>query len=229
MDYKIVVIIPAFNEENAVGKVVKAIPKDCVEEIVVVNNNSTDQTRQSAEGEGALVLDQPIKGYGNACLKGIEYVKSKAQKPDIIVFLDADYSDYPEQLPELVKPILEDGMDMVIGSRALGEREGGSMTFPQLFGNWLATRLIRLFYGYRFTDLGPFRAIRWDKLIAIDMQDKTFGWTVEMQVKAAKMKLKCTEVPMSYRNRIGKSKVSGTVYGTVMAGYKILYTIFKYL
>lgn len=229
MDSKVIVIIPAFNEENAVGKVVKAIPKDWVEEIIVVNNNSTDQTRQSAEKEGALVLDQPIKGYGNACLKGIEYVKSKAQKPDIIVFLDADYSDYPEQLPELVKPILEEEMDMVIGSRALGEREGGSMTFPQVFGNWLATRLIKLFYGYSFTDLGPFRAIRWDKLMEIDMQDKTFGWTVEMQVKAAKMKMKCIEVPMTYRNRIGKSKVSGTVYGTVMAGYKILYTIFKYL
>jgi len=229
MNSKIIVIIPAFNEENAVGKVVKAIPKDWVEEIVVVNNNSTDQTRQSAENQGALVLDQPIKGYGNACLKGIEYVKSKTEKPDIIVFLDADYSDYPEQLPELVKPILEEEMHMVIGSRALGKREGGSMTFPQVFGNWLATRLIRLFYGYRFTDLGPFRAIRWDKLMEINMQDKTFGWTVEMQVKAAKMKMKCTEVPMAYRNRIGKSKVSGTVYGTIMAGYKILYTIFKYL
>jgi glycosyltransferase involved in cell wall biosynthesis len=229
MDSIITVIIPAFNEENAVGKVVKAIPKDWVKEIVVVNNNSTDKTREAAEQEGALVLDQPIKGYGNACLKGIEYVKSKADKPDIIVFLDADYSDYPEQLPELVKPILEEKMDMVIGSRALGEREGGSMTFPQVFGNWLATRLILLFYGYRFTDLGPFRAIRWDKLMEMNMQDKTFGWTVEMQVKATKMKFKCTEVPMTYRNRIGKSKVSGTVYGTVMAGYKILYTIFKYL
>ncbi|HET8861455.1 glycosyltransferase family 2 protein [Marivirga sp.] len=229
MDSKIVVIIPAYNEENAVGKVVKAIPRAWVEEIVVINNNSTDQTRQSAEKEGALVLDQPIKGYGNACLKGIEYVKSKTQQPDIIVFLDADYSDYPEQLPDLVEPILKEEMDMVIGSRALGEREGGSMTFPQVFGNWLATRLINLFYGYRFTDLGPFRAIRFDKLIELNMQDKTFGWTVEMQVKAAKMKLKCSEVPMAYRNRIGKSKVSGTVYGTIMAGYKILYTIFKYL
>lgn len=161
MDSKIIVIIPAFNEENAVGKVVNAIPKDWVKEVVVVNNNSTDKTREAAEKEGALVLDQPIKGYGNACLKGIEYVKSKAQKPDIIVFLDADYSDYPEQLPDLVKPILENDMDMVIGSRALGKREGGSMTFPQVFGNWLATRLIKLFYGYRFSDLGPFRAIRW--------------------------------------------------------------------
>jgi glycosyltransferase involved in cell wall biosynthesis len=229
MDSKIVVIIPAFNEENAVGKVVKAIPKDWVEEIVVVNNASTDDTRIAAEREGATVLDQPQKGYGNACLKGIEYVNEKSTKPDVIVFLDADYSDFPEQLPELVQPILKDGMDMVIGSRALGKREGGSMTFPQVFGNWLATRLINLFYGYKFTDLGPFRAIRWDKLMEINMQDKTFGWTVEMQVKAAKLKIKCTEVPMAYRNRIGKSKVSGTVYGTVMAGYKILYTIFKYL
>jgi len=229
MDSKIVVIIPAFNEENAVGRVVKAIPTDWVEEIIVVNNNSTDNTRAAAEEQGALVLDQPIKGYGNACLKGIDYVKSKTEKPDVIVFLDADYSDYPEQLPEVVKPILEQGFDMVIGSRALGEREHGSMTFPQVFGNWLATRLIRLFYGYKFTDLGPFRAIRWDRLLDLNMQDKTFGWTVEMQVKAAKSKLKCTEVPMAYRNRIGKSKVSGTVYGTVMAGYKILYTIFKYL
>jgi glycosyltransferase involved in cell wall biosynthesis len=229
MDSKIVVIIPAFNEENAVGKVVNAIPKDWVEEIVVVNNNSTDKTREAAEQEGALVLDQPIKGYGNACLKGIEHVKSKQEKPDIIVFLDADFSDFPEQLPEVVRPILEKEMDMVIGSRALGEREGGSMTIPQVFGNWLATRLIKLFYGYHFTDLGPFRAIRWDSLMELNMQDKTFGWTVEMQVKAAKMKFNCTEVPMAYRNRIGKSKVSGTLYGTVMAGYKILYTIFKYL
>jgi len=229
MDSKIIVVIPAFNEENAVGKVVRAIPKEWVEEIIVVNNNSTDQTRQAAEKEGALVLDQPIKGYGNACLKGIEYLKSKEQKPDILVFLDADYSDYPEQLPEVVSPILEEGMDMVIGSRALGKREGGSMTFPQVFGNWLATRLIKIFYGYQFTDLGPFRAIRWDKLMELNMLDRTFGWTVEMQVKAAKNKLKTTEVPMTYRNRIGKSKVSGTVYGTIMAGYKILYTIFKYL
>ena len=229
MNSKIVVIIPAFNEENAVGKVVKAIPKDWVDKIIVVNNNSTDNTRAAAEQEGAIVLDQTIKGYGNACLKGIGYVKSMKEKPNVIVFLDADYSDYPEQLPELVNPILEGGMDMVIGSRALGQREGGSMTFPQVFGNWLATRLIRLFYGYKFTDLGPFRAIRWDRLVELNMQDKTFGWTVEMQVKAAKKKFKCTEVPMQYRNRIGKSKVSGTVYGTVMAGYKILYTIFKYL
>ncbi|WKK79657.1 glycosyltransferase family 2 protein [Marivirga arenosa] len=229
MDSKIVVIIPAFNEENSVGKVVNDIPKDSVEEIIVVNNNSTDKTRAAAELAGAIVLDEPIKGYGNACLKGLDYVSNKDSNPEIIVFLDADYSDYPEQLNELVAPIIENNMDMVIGSRALGNRESGSMTIPQVFGNWLATRLIRLFYGYQFTDLGPFRAIKWEKLQDLAMSDKTFGWTVEMQVKAAKKGLKCTEVPMKYRNRIGKSKVSGTVYGTFMAGYKILYTIFKYL
>jgi len=203
--------------------------KDSVEEIIVVNNNSTDKTRAAAELAGAIVLDEPIKGYGNACLKGLDYVSNKDSKPEIIVFLDADYSDYPEQLNELVAPIIENNMDMVIGSRALGNRESGSMTIPQVFGNWLATRLIRLFYGYQFTDLGPFRAIKWKKLQDLAMRDKTFGWTVEMQVKAAKKGLKCTEVPMKYRNRIGKSKVSGTVYGTFMAGYKILYTIFKYI
>ncbi|WMN06296.1 glycosyltransferase family 2 protein [Marivirga arenosa] len=229
MDSKIVVIIPAFNEENSVGKVVNDIPKDSVEEIIVVNNNSTDKTRAAAELAGAIVLDEPIKGYGNACLKGLDYVSNKDSNPEIIVFLDADYSDYPEQLNELVAPIIENNMDMVIGSRALGNRESGSMTIPQVFGNWLATRLIRLFYGYQFTDLGPFRAIKWEKLQDLAMSDKTFGWTVEMQVKAAKKGLKCTEVPMKYRNRIGKSKVSGTVYGTFMAGYKILYTIFKYI
>jgi len=229
MDSKIVVIIPAFNEENSVGKVVNDIPKDSVEEIIVVNNNSTDKTRAAAELAGAIVLDEPTKGYGNACLKGLDYVRNKDSKPEIIVFLDADYSDYPEQLNELVAPIIENNMDMVIGSRALGNRESGSMTIPQVFGNWLATRLIRLFYGYQFTDLGPFRAIKWEKLQDLAMSDKTFGWTVEMQVKAAKKGLKCTEVPMKYRNRIGKSKVSGTVYGTFMAGYKILYTIFKYI
>ncbi|MBK6263628.1 glycosyltransferase family 2 protein [Marivirga sp. S37H4] len=226
---KISVIIPAFNEENAVGLVVKAIPSEWVDHVIVVNNASTDDTRRSAEKEGAIVIDQPAKGYGNACLKGIEYVNNMSEKPDIIVFLDADYSDYPEELPLLVKPIIEDNVDMVIGSRALGNRDNGSMTFPQIFGNWLATRLLKLFYNYTFTDLGPFRAIKYEQLIAINMVDKTYGWTVEMQVKAAKHKLVCTEVPVNYRNRIGTSKVSGTVKGAVSAGYKILYTIFKYL
>jgi glycosyltransferase involved in cell wall biosynthesis len=225
----IYVIIPAFNEENSVGKVVRDIPKDWVSKTIVVNNASTDDTVINAEREGAIVLDQPKRGYGNACLKGMEYVAKLNEKPDIIVFLDADYSDYPQELPEVVAPILEKNCDMVIGSRALGNRESGSMTFPQIFGNWLATRLLKLFYSYTFTDLGPFRAIRYSALLKLNMVDKTYGWTVEMQVKAAKQKLKCTEVPVNYRNRIGKSKVSGTVKGTILAGYKIIGTIIKYL
>jgi hypothetical protein len=148
--------------------------------------------------------------------------------PDIVVFVDGDHSDYPEQLPELVKPILEEGYDMVIGSRALGKRERGSMTPQQVFGNWLATLLMRLLYGVHYTDLGPFRAIKWDKLLALDMQDTTYGWTVEMQLKAAKQRMKTTEVPVHYRKRIGFSKISGTAKGVVLAGYKIITTIFKY-
>ena len=219
-------IIPAFNEEESIGKVIADIP-DVVNEVIVANNNSSDRTAEVAQNAGATVVDQPIPGYGNACLKGIDYVKVQEIQPDIIVFLDGDYSDYPEQLKEVIAPILDDGMDMVIGSRALGDRASGSMTFPQVFGNWLATTLMRLIYKANFTDLGPFRAIRWESLLALDMQDKTYGWTVEMQVKAAKQKLHFTEVPVNYKKRIGVSKVSGTIKGTLMAGYKILWTIFK--
>lgn len=226
---KIIVIIPAFNEENAVGHVIRDIPKDWVNEIIVVNNNSNDDTKIKAMQAGATVLDEPIQGYGNACLKGIAYANSLSPKPDIIVFLDADYSDHPEELPVLVKPILEKSYDMVIGSRALGNREQGAMTFQQIFGNWLATFLIRLFYDIQYTDLGPFRAIRFDKLMELNMQDKTYGWTVEMQLKAAKKGYKITEVPVTYRKRIGFSKISGTVKGTIMAGYKIILTIFNYV
>lgn len=223
------VIIPAFNEENAVGNVVRDLPKDWVRHIVVANNGSTDRTTQMAEAAGATVVLQPIKGYGNACLKGMEYVAQLDTPPDIVVFLDADYSDYPEELVQLVQPIIAQNRDLVIGSRALGDLESGAMTPQQIFGNWLATNLIRLFYNYHFTDLGPFRAVRYDKLLALDMQDKTYGWTVEMQVKAAKMKMSTCEVPVTYRRRIGFSKVSGTVKGTILAGYKILWTIFKLL
>lgn len=208
---------------------VRDIPGKWVKEVIVVNNASTDNTVEVAQKAGATVLNEMTPGYGTACLKGIDYVKSEHSSTQILVFLDGDYSDYPEHLPQLVKPIIEDDFDMVIGSRALGRRESGSMTIPQLFGNWLATTLLRWFYGVRFTDLGPFRAIRLHKLMEIGMVDRDYGWTVEMQLKAAKHKLKCTEVPVNYRRRIGVSKVSGTVKGTVMAGYKILYTIFKYL
>lgn len=225
------VIIPAYNEQASIGNVLRDIPKNLVREIIVCNNNSTDNTKAVALENGAIVVDQPLKGYGNACLKGIAYIKTKpAQKqPDIVVFLDGDYSDHPEEMHQLVAPIIEADMDMVIGSRALGNMESGAMMPQQIFGNWLATNLIRLFYNYSFTDLGPFRAIKWQQLLAIDMQDKTFGWTVEMQVKAAKHKLKCTEVAMTYRKRIGVSKVSGTLKGTILAGHKILWTIFKLL
>lgn len=223
------VIIPAFNEERSIAHVVRDIPGKWVKEVIVVNNASTDNTVEVAQKAGATVLNEMTPGYGMACLKGIEYVKTEHPSTEILVFLDGDYSDYPEHLPHLVKPIIQDNFDMVIGSRALGRRESGSMTIPQLFGNWLATTLLRWFYGVRFTDLGPFRAIRFDKLIEIGMVDRDYGWTVEMQLKAAKHKLKCTEVAVNYRRRIGVSKVSGTVKGTVMAGYKILYTIFKYL
>ncbi|MFT5601258.1 MAG: glycosyltransferase involved in cell wall biosynthesis [Flavobacteriales bacterium] len=227
-DKHIVVIIPAFNEENSVGKVVNDIPKDWVREIIVANNNSNDATPINAKNAGAIVVDQPIQGYGNACLKGMEYLVENNIHPDIVVFIDADYSDFPEQLIDLVKPIIEEDIDLVIGSRATGNQEKRSMTPQQKFGNWLATKLIKWIYKVEFTDLGPFRAVKYDSLLKIEMRDKTYGWTVEMQVKAAKLKMKCTEIPVDYRVRIGKSKVSGTVKGTIMAGYKIITTIFKY-
>jgi len=225
------IIIPAFNEENAVDKVLAEIPRDLIREIIVCNNGSTDKTAEVARAGGATVLDEPQKGYGHACLKGINYLRKKpdAEQPGIVVFLDADYSDYPEEARLLVTQITDNEMDMVIGSRALGNLERGSMTPQQIFGNWLAINLIKLFYNYEFTDLGPFRAIKWQKLIDLNMQDTTYGWTVEMQVKAAKMKYACTEVAVNYRKRIGKSKVSGTVKGTILAGHKILWTIFKLL
>jgi glycosyltransferase involved in cell wall biosynthesis len=223
------VIIPAFNERDSVAKVIADIDKELVREIVVVDNNSTDDTGFMAEAAGATVLKELKKGYGAACLKGIRHLKKKDQPPDIVVFLDSDYSDHPEEMENVIAPIVNGGFDLVIGSRALGNRERGSMTVQQLVGNRVAARLIRLIYGVRFTDLGPFRAIRWNRLLELGMADQTYGWTVEMQVKAAKNKLRATEVPVSYRRRIGVSKVSGTIKGTFMAGYKIITTIFKYI
>jgi glycosyltransferase involved in cell wall biosynthesis len=222
----IYVIIPAFNESKSIGKVISDIP-DLVNETIVVNNASTDNTETIAKEQGATVLKEHRKGYGYSCLKGIDYIKEKADKKDIIVFLDGDYSDFPGEIKMLISPIISSGFDIVIGSRVLGERQKGSMLFQQIAGNWLATKLIKLFFKAHFTDLGPFRAITWDALERINMKDKTFGWTVEMQVKAAKLNLKFTEIPVSYRKRIGVSKVSGTIKGTILAGYKILLTIFK--
>ena len=221
------VIIPAYNEEGSIGKVIDDLPVELLRHIIVCDNASTDTTAQVALNAGAVVVSAPKKGYGSACLQGISYVKSCEQAPDILVFVDGDYSDYQDQLTELVQPIIEEDIDMVIGSRATGDMEAGAMMPQQIFGNWLATNLIKLIYNYQFTDLGPFRAIKWDKLVDIDMQDEDFGWTVEMQVKAAKYKFKTSEVPVRYRKRIGQSKVSGTIKGTLLAGHKILWTIFK--
>lgn len=223
------VIIPAFNEEKSIGHVLRDIPRPLVRNVFVCNNNSTDRTAEVASENSGLVVDAPIKGYGSACLAGMNEITKLETKPDIVVFLDGDYSDYPEEIPMLIHPIVGKQIDMVIGSRATGDLERGSMTPQQIFGNWLATTLIRLFYKYEFTDLGPFRAIRYSSLLDLEMNDPDFGWTVEMQVKAAKQGLACTEIPVKYRKRIGQSKVSGTVKGTILAGHKILWTIFKLL
>jgi len=229
MTHKIKVIIPAHNEENSIAKVINDIPSS-VDEVIVISNNSTDHTEKNATKAGATVLREAKKGYGYACLKGMEYIASQeiSQLPDIIVFLDGDYSDYPEQLTELVAPIINDNIDFVIGSRVKKFREAGSMTPQQVFGNWLATFLMTIFFGAKYTDLGPFRAIKYEKLLELEMEDKTYGWTVEMQLKAIKKKYSYTEIPMKYRNRIGVSKVSGTLKGTIFAGMKILGWIFKY-
>jgi len=221
------VIIPAYNEENAIAKVIQDIPP-IVDQIIVVNNNSTDNTYNVAKTAGATVINELKRGYGYACLSGMNYISSQETKPDIIVFLDGDYSDYPQQLSQLIAPIIEKDIDLVIGARVKALREKGAMTYPQKFGNWLATFLMKLFFGARFTDLGPFRAIKYHKLLALHMEDKTYGWTVEMQLKAVKQKYSYVEVPMNYRNRIGVSKVSGTLKGAIFAGIKILTWIFKY-
>ena len=223
----IVVIIPARNEEQSIGRVVRDIPWPMVSEVVVVDNGSTDRTVEVARSAGATVLSESRTGYGYACLTGIAHVAPFA--PLAVVFLDGDYSDFPEDLPLVVGPVLRGEADMVIGSRTLGKRERGAMLPQAIFGNWLACMLIRVFWGYTFTDLGPFRAVRMDILQRMQMRDPTYGWTVEMQIKAAKLKLRCTEVPVRYRKRIGKSKVTGTLSGTVKASVIILSTIAKYL
>ena len=223
------VIIPALNEQNAIGHVIEEIPKDWITEIIVVDNGSTDQTFTTAQELGVIVLKEPKRGYGWACLKAIDHLSNSNLKPYVIVFIDADYSDYPAELVKLVDPIINGTADMVIGSRNLGIKEPGSMMPQQIFGNWLATTLISYLYGTDYTDLGPFRAIKYDALMQLKMNDKTYGWTVEMQIKAIKNKLNIQEVAVNYRKRIGISKVSGTFKGTVLAGYKIISTIIKYL
>ena len=221
------VIIPAFNEEKAIANVIAEIPNG-VDEIIVISNNSTDKTEEIAKNAGATVLLETKKGYGYACLKGMEYIANLKVKPDIVVFLDGDYSDYPEELTKLITPILNQNIDFVIGARVSNLRESGSMTPQQVFGNWLATFLMKVFFKAKFTDLGPFRAIKYNKLLQLQMEDKTYGWTVEMQLKVLKQKMSYIEIPVRYKNRIGVSKVSGTVKGTIMAGVKIIGWIMKY-
>ena len=224
---KIKVIIPAYNEADSIVHVINDIP-NTVDEVIVVSNNSTDNTEANAKKAGATALNETNKGYGYACLKGMHHIANQNEKPDIIVFLDGDYSDYPEELTKIVAPIINDNIDFVIGAREKRLREKGSMTVPQIFGNWLATTLMTVLFRAKFTDLGPFRAIKYNKLLALNMEDKTYGWTVEMQLKALKQKMTYTEVPVNYRNRIGVSKVSGTLKGAIFAGVKILGWIFKY-
>ncbi|WP_452221806.1 glycosyltransferase family 2 protein [Lacinutrix salivirga] len=224
---QIKVIIPAYNEQDSIANVIHDIPK-IVDEIIVVNNNSTDATETNAKQAGATVLTENRKGYGYACLKGMDYIALQTQKPDIVVFLDGDYSDFPEELTKIIAPILNKDVDFVIGARVKRLREEGSMTPQQIFGNWLATSLMRLFFKSTFTDLGPFRAIKYTTLLGLNMEDKTYGWTVEMQLKVLKQNIKYKEIPVNYRNRIGVSKVSGTVKGSIFAGIKILGWIFKY-
>lgn len=227
MTETIKVIIPAYNEETSIGKVIKDLPT-FVNEIIVVNNNSTDATSKIALETGATVLSEPNPGYGNACLKGIDYIQQQKTGTDIVVFLDGDYSDYPEELTKIVAPIIENNIDFVLGSRIKKFREKGAMQPQQIFGNWLATFLMRLFFKSKFTDLGPFRAIKFDTLMGLKMKDPTYGWTVEMQLKILKQRLSYEEIAVKYRNRIGVSKVSGTLKGSIFAGIKILTWIFKY-
>jgi glycosyltransferase involved in cell wall biosynthesis len=219
------IVIPAFNEEPSIGRVLDEIPLEFVREVIVVDNGSTDGTSDVASKHGATVLYERRRGYGVACSKGIAHTNDET---DVIVILDADHSDYPEDLPEILLPIRENRADFVIGSRTLGRAERGALPWNQRWGNVLATFLMRMLYGVRFTDMGPFRAIRRDHLISYGMEDHTFGWNVEMQAKAIIAGSIIVEVPVRYRKRIGKSKITGTVRGTVVAGTKIIGTIFKY-
>ena len=219
---KVSVIIPVLNEEGAIANVINDIPKSLVQEIIVVDNGCTDRTAEIARKHGAKVVREPQRGYGSACLAGIAAI----QTADIVVFLDGDYSDDPTEMPSLVQPIQEGLAEFVIGTRIPSEK--GALLPQAQFGNKLATFLMRIFFGVRYTDLGPFRAIRYEQLQALDMQDKNFGWTIEMQLKAAKMGMNVREVPVSYRKRIGTSKISGTFLGSLKAGVKILTTLFRY-
>ena len=223
----VTVIIPAYNEEGSIAKVIKEIPS-LVNEIIVVNNCSTDKTATVAARAGATVLDENRMGYGYACLKGIEHAARQQSPPDVVVFLDGDFSDYPVELIKIIAPIQNNEVDFVVGARVKELREEGSMTPQQIFGNWLACFLMKGLFNSTFTDLGPFRAIKWETLRSLKMSDKTYGWTVEMQLKVLRQKISYKEIPVSYKKRIGVSKVSGTIKGTIFAGAKIIGWIFKH-
>jgi hypothetical protein len=227
---RVVVVIPALNEEASLPLVLRDLPT--VGRVIVVDNGSTDRTADVAAAAGAFVVQEPQRGYGAACLKGLAAINDASSSglrlPRVVVFLDADYSDDPGELPKLVDPILAGDSDFVLGSRLTGQRAPGAMPPQSVFGNWLACTLMRLLFGARYTDLGPFRAISYARLCELKMSDRNFGWTVEMQIKAARHRLRTSEVPVSYRCRIGQSKISGTVWGSIRAGYKILYLIAKY-
>jgi len=223
-DPAIDVVIPALNEEASLPLVLAGLPRPPVRRVVVADNGSQDATACVARERGAEVVAAPRRGYGSACLAGLDHLR-RTGPPGIVVFIDADFSDHPEELPSLVAPILAGEADLVIGSRVLSRRERGALLPQARAGNLVACLLIRLFYGHRFTDLGPFRAIRWDALERLGMADPDFGWTAEMQVKAVRQGLRCVEVPVSYRKRVGVSKITGTISGTVRAGYKILWTV----
>lgn len=218
-------IIPALDEELAIGPLLDEIDRSLIRQIVVGDNGSRDATAAVARSKGADVVHVAERGYGAACAGALSQLSPDAE---IVVFMDADGSDDPAEIPLLLAPILENRADLVIGSRALGRIEPGALTPQQRFGNWLATRLIRLIYKHRYTDLGPFRAIRRELLDRIDMQDRRYGWTVEMQVRALQVGAPVAEVPVRYRKRVGRSKISGTVSGVIKAGWWILYTIWKY-
>ena len=222
---RISVIIPAYNEESSIGLVLDALPQKKIHEIIVVDNNSNDNTAFVAKEHGARVVKESRKGYGSACLKGMDELDS----PDIVVFLDGDFSDYPEEIVSLLEPIEKGEIDFVLGSRMIISESRMALLPQARFGNQLAVFLIKLFFNHSYTDLGPFRAIRYNSLIEIGMQDTNFGWTVEMQIKAVKNKLRIIEIPVNYRKRVGVSKITGTISGTFQAGTKIIYTILKYL
>lgn len=222
-------IVPALNEERSVALLIQQIDRNRIREIIVVDNGSSDSTASVAAQAGATVLSERNKGYGYACIKGIRHCCDKSSPPDVLLFMDADLADDPSDLESVIKPLITSKADLVIGSRLSGLADPGSLTIPQRFGNWFAASLIKVFFGVKFTDLGPFRAIRLSRLLEMNMREMTYGWTVEMQLKAAGMRLKCAEVPVRYRKRhAGVSKVSGTISGTILAGYRILLVVFRH-